>query len=444
MKFGLQGAELLSNHSLRIPIAALVETPDRTNSHCNRDAVGKMEHSTVLRILVTGARSPAALAWIRLLNAAGHQVWCADSLYVPISRFNNQSQAYLRYPSPARKPEAFIRCLLHWQENWNFDWYLPTSEEVFHLASSQLFHKGSPLEGKLLGPDQNLLLSCHHKGRFIKLAQSYGLPIPETHSIGSSWEPEQLLAAGNWWAKPAWSRLGLYGQAIKSAEDLCALIRKAPAGPWVLQKKLQGPEYCSQSLCRNGKIVAHAVYQPTTKGNFLTNLITDTHFKDAKNSLRPQRPMLAYTSIRHEKILHWSQEFVQKSHWNGPISFDWIDDSELGCLPIECNAHCVSGMHLFELDIQNSNWLAPFLDQHILPTSEAKAEIWQAKSGVKQKLWLSPQVGSWFTQFIAFLELFVIALGRGISLGSTWNWDIQWDGSSGSRLVSTKNSSKKY
>ena len=110
------------------------------------------------RVLITGARAPAALEWARLLHSAGVYVVAADALRYPLTRFSNAIDAYELLPAPADDSVAYGQAVDGVCKRHNIDFVIPTCEEVFYLA-----HQTDNISAKLLAPNFNTLRTVHNK-----------------------------------------------------------------------------------------------------------------------------------------------------------------------------------------------------------------------------------------------------------------------------------------
>ncbi|MFD1884533.1 hypothetical protein ACFSC9_03275 [Paenibacillus wenxiniae] len=160
------------------------------------------------RILVTGGRAPVALEWCRLLHAAGHEVYVAESFPQPLCRYSNTVRRCYVVPAPRQQPGAFLQELQRIVEKERIDVLLPTCEEIFHIAAGQ---EHLSAEVQVISPTIAQLHRLHHKGDFIKLVRAAGLAVPETVLLedAQQWEQTQRCAWEKGTAivlKPAYSR----------------------------------------------------------------------------------------------------------------------------------------------------------------------------------------------------------------------------------------------
>ncbi len=160
------------------------------------------------RILITGGRAPVALEWCRLLHAAGHEVYVAESFPTPLCRYSKSVRKSYTVPAPRRQPVAFMAELERIVQDEQINLLLPTCEEIFHIAGGL-----EQLERHVavLSPTLEQLHRLHHKGDFIELVRSAGLAVPDTMLLTSAqqWIDIQRDARENGMAmvlKPAYSR----------------------------------------------------------------------------------------------------------------------------------------------------------------------------------------------------------------------------------------------
>ena len=102
-------------------------------SELDSNLAKKVQGPKALRILVTGARLPAALEIVRALSAAGAQVCTADSLVAIPAGISRDSNGYVRFPSPTLAFSDFRKFLLKTVGQLDIDLIIPVSEEIFYL-----------------------------------------------------------------------------------------------------------------------------------------------------------------------------------------------------------------------------------------------------------------------------------------------------------------------
>ncbi|RYG28509.1 MAG: ATP-grasp domain-containing protein, partial [Burkholderiales bacterium] len=112
------------------------------------------------RVLITGARAPAALDIARSFAAAGFEVHMADCVPSRMAKWSRAVKAVHRYPSPRGDRVGFCDAILKLMEQLNPRLVVPTCEEVFHLAMMNY------APAQLLAPDWTVLRRLHSKAMF--------------------------------------------------------------------------------------------------------------------------------------------------------------------------------------------------------------------------------------------------------------------------------------
>ncbi|MBE7162936.1 MAG: carboxylate--amine ligase, partial [Williamsia herbipolensis] len=93
-----------------------------------------MASPTRKRVLITFARSFLTLDIARLMAAGGHSVTVVDSITLPVSRFSNAVDAYLRVPAPTFAPREYCRELARIVRERAIDMVIPVHEETDIIA----------------------------------------------------------------------------------------------------------------------------------------------------------------------------------------------------------------------------------------------------------------------------------------------------------------------
>ncbi len=161
-----------------------------------------------LRILITGGRAPVALEWCRLLHAAGHEVYVAESFPQPLCRYSNTVRRCYSVPAPRQQTGAFLSELERIVSHEQIDLLLPTCEEIFHIADGL---ESLSKHVRVISPMLTQLHRLHHKGAFIELVRAAGLLLPDTVLLENEqqWRQTQLQACQDGRPivlKPAYSR----------------------------------------------------------------------------------------------------------------------------------------------------------------------------------------------------------------------------------------------
>lgn len=319
-----------------------------------------------INILITGARAPVALELARLFASAGYRVYTADSLPVTpcgASRFVSGS---IRLPEPSADPELYIQALKRVVQEWQIELLVPTCEEIYYIA------RGKPVLEPfctVFMDDFAKLRVLHNKFEFIERMKGHKFCVPHTELLQSAEEAQRFLDRRNGASvvlKPVYSRFaakvrivrgdervrivpaeaevragvgtgsgatatrGLYRdkKGLSSSEHpLIDLPLISERYPWVGQQFIEGRQFSTYSIVRNGVVLAHAAYE----ARFTAGLGACISFEAA------QRP----------ELLAWVKRFSEAEQYTGQVAFDFIIAADGGIYPLECNPRATSGVHLY-------------------------------------------------------------------------------------------------
>ena len=281
--------------------------------------------SKKIRVLLTGGRAPVTLELSRLLSAAGHQVFVAESLPLHICHFSNTVTSNLKIPAPNSDIDGFGEALAGIINEHNIDYLIPTCEEVFHV--SRIMSK-LPEECIVFTDSIEKLRKLHSKKEFMEYASSFGLPVPETTRVTSVQVVHEKIATGeDFVLKKVFSRFSSDTILLPRTPQDVKGIEIGEDNPWVIQEYLGKKQFCSYSIVLKGKIQAHGAYPTTYSAG--------------------QGASIYFESIQLQQINEWVEKFVGAIEYTGQISFDFMETSSGNILPIECNPRATSGVHLF-------------------------------------------------------------------------------------------------
>jgi hypothetical protein len=229
----------------------------------------------------------------------------------------------MRFPSPALAfPEfrAYVRQVV---ERLQIDLIVPASEEIFHLA--QIVEDLAP--ATLFAPSFSQLRRLHSKWEILAMAQDCEVRSPATWRATS----QAALHAGldaipGGVLKPEFSREA-YHARFAPHTGLDALD-VSPSTPWLIQEKLSGKEISTFSVVRNGRLVAHASYEP--------------RWRVAQGASLYFHPVVSPAAER------FVAQFAAKHELTGQLSFDLMQEVDGTLALIECNPRTTSGVHLFD------------------------------------------------------------------------------------------------
>lgn len=277
------------------------------------------------RVLVTGARAPAALDIARSLKTAGFEVHMADCVPARIARWSKAPAAVHRHASPVQQPARFasdIRALI---DRLDPIAILPTCEEVFYLAA---LAEAQGWSDRIVAPQFDRLATLHHKGRFAALCGDLGLPVPTTTVVTDSTSLIGDAAGTGVVVKPAWSRFGAR-TLIRPDATALAMLRPAPETPWVIQTHVTGEEVSIYAVAHQGRLSAFSAYR--------------SDWRTRGGAAYAFQPLTGPVLDRLRDIASTLAAFVR----TGQFACDAIVDATGQPWLIECNPRATSGVHLF-------------------------------------------------------------------------------------------------
>lgn len=275
-------------------------------------------------VIVSGLRAPAALHACRALQAAGYTVVGTDSLIFPTGRFSNRVAHYHRHASPVRDPRGFYRDVKALLERYQPVAWLPTCEEVFHLAHLPL----PGLSAVLRAPSFDTLIRAHRKDTFAEDAFALGQGPEYTQRLESTAARDACRPqARRLVFKPVFSRFANQ-VLVRPTMDQLDDLNPTPQVPWVAQRYLAGEETCAYALAENGKVLACALYH----GKHHAGQGASVYFEPTHNP----------------RIDSFVARYVEHHQWTGQLAFDFRNDEHGTPLAIECNPRATSGIHLWE------------------------------------------------------------------------------------------------
>lgn len=279
------------------------------------------------RVLITGARSVAALDIARSLRAAGYEPHLADCSPAWLARLSGAAGPVHRHASPVERPADFARDIRGLIDRLDPVRIIPTCEEVFHLAA---LAEADGFSDRLFAPPPDRLATLHAKDRFAALCRSLALSVPDTTVVA---DRAGLAAfsgdAADHVFKPVWSRFGARTLVAPSPEDLDA-VAPSPDAPWVVQRRIIGEEISFYAVCQEGRVVAFCAYGSDWRLPGGASYVFRPLPADETARLRPMADALAAYA------------------GTGQIACDAIFDADGRPWLIECNPRATSGVHLFD------------------------------------------------------------------------------------------------
>jgi hypothetical protein len=385
------------------------------------------------RVLVTGARSPAALELCRRLAAEGVEVYAADTLRFALARFSRAVKAYVRLPSPRYQLDAFAAELARVIDQEQIDLVIPTCEEAFHIAAIK---DRLPARARYFVDDLAQLDRLHNKLTVQEMLVPGGLILgPETEAATSETDVRWIDASqmindrkvDGVVFKRAYSRFA-EGSFVKPSPDQLDAITATVESPFAAQAFVAGTEMCVYATAIEGQVTAISVYQPLYRAGLGAGIY--------------------FQPVDAADIERGIIEFIAHHALNGQMSFDVIRSQENGRVyMIECNPRATSGVHLLDEAASFSEifGLVPIRTGHYGVRSKAKMvglatvtyglrhlkglraylnDLRRASDVIGAKGDLLPIVG----QLLAIVELFGLAYKHRVSTLAATTYDIEWNG----------------
>ncbi|CTQ71933.1 ATP-grasp domain-containing protein [Roseibium alexandrii] len=277
--------------------------------------------TTPKTVLLTLGRLPKSLELARALKGAGCRVLVADPFAWHLSRPSNAVDKCYQTPPPAKQQSEYLDALLTIIKAENVDLVVPVSEEALHVS---LLAPRLPERTQIFTNPHGVLWDLNDKYLFNRLAQSAGLPAPETH-LANDPEAARLVQTTPCVFKP---RIGCSGQKMQMLTPDAVpegLLSDADA---IVQKRVFGRELSTLTLCQDGKILAHVTYEGLVFSG--TVAVCFQRVEDA-----PQ-------------VAQWVADFVAANRYSYFLAFDFIVDQDGTPWPLECNPRLTSGIHFME------------------------------------------------------------------------------------------------
>lgn len=377
-------------------------------------------------ILITSARTPLALEIARLFHASGHRIITAETMYLHVCRFSNAVSKNYHVPSPRNNSKEFIKTLINIINIEKVDLIIPVFEEEFYITRNKHL---LPSFCEIFAPPFEMLNQLHNKWLFTKTIEEMGLPVPKTHLIKSQGDLKVLDPERTYALKACYSRASINLKKILPHEK-APLLHIESFNPWIAQEWVEGTQYCSYSVCKEGKIQAHSVYPVGhTVGG---------------------QGCVVFKSIDHPAIYRWVQNVVKKLNYTGQIAFDLIEENSGRIMAIECNPRATNGALLFAEEKDFSKAFLSHLKQPLVPKVNTKKQIsmgmliygWRQSScpnnSFKKFFWefISAKDPAFNTkdlmpllaQPLIMIELLINSLKSHLPLPAFFNYDCEWNG----------------
>lgn len=375
------------------------------------------------RVLITGARAPAALDLARCFIAAGIETHMADCTPCNMARSARGIAQVHRYPAPRGNAHAFAQAIAHLTAQIGAQLVIPACEEVFHLAAAKAGH--------LYAPPLDTLRRLHSKQLFADACAGLGLPAPQTARLIST---QDLVAyRGEAHAhvfKPEYSRFGTRAVVGPDARTLSE-ITPTTANPWVAQRRIAGTEVSFYAASTASRLVAFSAYRSAWRLR-----------GGAGYAFEPVEPAL------FDRLREIASTLANKLIPQGQFACDvMVDEAGVPWL-IECNPRATSGVFMFNrssdlalamlgrreqpvLGGGSLNHVGPALWLQGLPEALTRGQLkqWFAHRRAGRDVVSAP--GDRAPVFGALIDTMAFgakALAKGQGLAEVMTADIEWNG----------------
>jgi len=303
-----------------------------------------------MRILLTGARAPAALDLSRRFYASGHTVFVADSLRFGMTMFSRCVSGRFVLPRPVDSSAAYLAAMQHLIARHQIDLLIPTCEEVFYISRHR-----DQFPCDVLVDDFETLAAIHNKFVFSQNAGNLFAAVPETHLLEHPdqcrrFEPE----SADWVFKPVFSRFATR-TLIGPQSNRLSEIQPTAKDAWVAQRRVNGQEYSTYSVAKSGRLLAHSCYVSRYRAG--------------------QGSGIYFVPVTHSKIESFVRCFVEQFQFTGQIGFDLIEGEDGAVFAIEGNPRATSGVHLFSRTDRLSDALTTNSGGLIVPSEETPVMV---------------------------------------------------------------------
>lgn len=330
------------------------------------------------------------LVLARLFYLAGHNVIGADfeDAFIPSTsgRYSKSLKAFYRLEKPDGSngaSAAYVKSLLDIIQKEDVNLWVSCSgvasavEDGRAKETIELVTRCKAIQFSV--PMTKIL---HEKHSFMAFTASIGLQIPESHHVTSHDDALAILSDTSlkgaefimkYTGTDDSVRANMTRLPFASHDDTEAYVRRLPISksrPWLLQRFISGPEYCTHALIINNKVLAFTACP--------------------SSELLMHYTALSPESALCRSMLKFTQHFASScpEGFTGHLSFDFMvkqesADAARGGLvdevpiwPIECNPRAHTAVALFAntLDIVDEGYMTIFEDQPSSPDVDGRGQ----------------------------------------------------------------------
>ena len=264
-----------------------------------------------MRVLVTSARMPFALAVMRRLSEAGHEVFSSDTYDAAPGNHSRYVTAHAVTASCRVGEERGVnRCV--------------TGPSPGNRRTSDRHASVDERRGLVVA-------RVHDKHSFERLVEELGIRAPEGVTVRSD---EELRTALERW--PRWFGRGVYSRGgvtlLTNTGPLAGHVKPedvhpTPDAPWLVQEFVDGPMVCTYSTLHGGRVTAHCTYRGPRQYHHST--------------------AVQFESVDGSESLEAVRKLGEALGYTGQMSLDFVGSDD-GLVIIECNPRTTDGVLLME------------------------------------------------------------------------------------------------
>jgi len=272
-------------------------------------------------VLLTNGRMPKSLDLARGLAAAGCRVVVAEPFRWHLCRVSRAVSASYVVRAPRDGKTAYLADLRAIIDREHIDLIVPVSEEAMHVAG---LSDSLPASVRLFGMNQQMLTALHSKAKFIELAASLGMTVPRTALAGSA-EAAHIARTVRHVTKPVYS---CSGRGVEIHDAGTQADRSGTAEQVIVQEFISGSLFSTCSITHCGRTLVTSIY----RGVVMSGTVA----------------VCFERVVEQPAITRWVNDFIERAHLSGFVSFDFIVDAAGRAVAIECNPRVTSGVHFLE------------------------------------------------------------------------------------------------
>jgi len=269
---------------------------------------------------------PFALALIRRLADAGHDVYASDTYAAAPGSHSRFLAGHFVTAAPRVDPQTFAADVERIAAEQEIDLVVPSWEDAFYLAA--LAH-----EAPVYTAPFATLARLHDKFSFKELTGGLGLRLPETVLATTASELREALERfPRYFARAVFSRGGvslLTNEGPLAGHVAVEDVHPTEENPWLVQEFVPGPMQCTYSTLHDGRISAHCAYRAPRQWEHSTGI--------------------QFLSVDGDESREIAERIGGALSYTGQLSLDFVASPD-GLVLIECNPRTTDGVLLMTAD----------------------------------------------------------------------------------------------